>query len=133
MPLMWPPWADRRASMRPVPAASLPLSPALNFSLQGVLERVDRMDRSVSALVALRHALGAAIRPLTNLFTYTTRSGIAAGLRRKGGLGFLPRSVSDEELFYQSLTLSGKTVYDVGSYEGIFSLFAARAVGEGGR
>jgi FkbM family methyltransferase len=89
------------------------------------------MDHGVKMSVALQHAFGAAVRPLTNRITYVTRSGIAAGLKRNGGLGFLPRSTSDEERFYQSLDLCGKTVYDVGSYEGIFSLFAARAVGGG--
>jgi FkbM family methyltransferase len=40
--------------------------------------------------------------------------------------------VTDEENFYLALDLAGKVVYDVGSYEGIFSLFAARAVGPDG-
>jgi FkbM family methyltransferase len=73
------------------------------------------------------------IRPLTNYFTYTTRSGMASGLKRKGGMGFMPRRLTEEERFYQSLDLRGKIVYDIGSYEGIFSLFAARAVGPTGR
>lgn len=87
------------------------------------------MDRSLKLSLALRHAFGAAVRPLTDRIIYTTRSGIAAGLKRKGGFGFLSRALTEEEHFYQSLNLSGKTVYDVGSYEGIFSLFAARAIG----
>jgi len=91
------------------------------------------MESSVKMSVALQHAIGAVVRPLTNFITYTTRSGIAAGLKRRGGLGFLPRSMGEEERFYQSLNLVGKTVYDIESYEGIFSLFAARAVGSNGR
>jgi FkbM family methyltransferase len=93
------------------------------------------MDRSISLLGALQHAAAAFVRPLSAHLTYTVRSGIAAGLKRRGGLGFLPRKATKEELFYQSLTddLAGKTVYDIGSYEGIFTLFAARAVGPGGR
>jgi hypothetical protein len=90
------------------------------------------MDRSVMKSVGWLHAFGAAVRPLVDQITYTTRSGIAAGLKRKGGLGFLPRSLSEEELFYQSLNLSGKTVYDVGSYEGIFFLLPHVRLGMAG-
>jgi len=77
-------------------------------------------------------AVGGLSRPLTRHIIYTTRSGIAAGLKRKGGLGFLPRAIGDEERFYLGLDLTGKVVYDIGSYEGIFSMFAARAVGDSG-
>ena len=47
-------------------------------------------------------------------------------------MGFLPRRLTEEERFYQTLDLQGKAVYDIRSYEGIFSLFAARAVGPTG-
>jgi FkbM family methyltransferase len=77
--------------------------------------------------------LASFFRPVTENFSYTTRTGMAAGLKRVGGWGFLPRKVSDEENFFVSLNLSGLVVYDVGSYEGIFSLFAARAVGASGK
>jgi len=77
-------------------------------------------------------AIGGLSRPVTRHITYRTRSGIAAGLKRKGGLGFLPRAISDEERFYLGLNLTGTVVYDIGSYEGIFSMFAARAVGDSG-
>lgn len=90
------------------------------------------MDYGVKRVLAIQRTIVSYMRPVTNYFTYTTRSGIAAGLKRKGGLGFLPRGITEEERFYQSLNLEGKTVYDIGSYEGIFSLFAARAVGPTG-
>jgi FkbM family methyltransferase len=90
------------------------------------------MDRFIDLPTAVMRAVGGLTRPLTRHIMYTTRSGIAAGLKRKGGLGFLPRGVTDEERFYLALDLKGKVVYDIGSYEGIFSLFAARAVGKGG-
>ena len=90
------------------------------------------MDRFIHLPTAVIRAIGGLSRPLTRNITYTTRSGIAAGLKRKGGLGFLPRTVSDEERFYLGLNLTGKVIYDIGSYEGIFSMFAARAVGDGG-
>ncbi|HUK43132.1 MAG TPA: FkbM family methyltransferase [Candidatus Bathyarchaeia archaeon] len=90
------------------------------------------MDRFIDLPTAVMRAIGGLTRPMTRHITYTTRSGIAAGLKRKGGLGFLPRAVSDEERFYLRLDLTGKVVYDIGSYEGIFSMFAARAVGDAG-
>ena len=90
------------------------------------------MDKGISRSTAYLHALGALTRPVIDRITYTTRSGIAAGLKRRGGYGFIPRQMSDEERFYLSLELTGKTIYDVGSYEGIFSLFAARAIGHTG-
>jgi FkbM family methyltransferase len=90
------------------------------------------MDRFIDLPTAVMRAVGGLSRPLTRHITYINRSGIAAGLKRKGGLGFFPRAVSDEERFYLGLNLTGKVVYDIGSYEGIFSMFAARAVGDGG-
>ena len=87
------------------------------------------MEKALPFKTALVHAIGGFLRPFTERISYVTRSGMASGLRRSGGLGFLSRPISDEEKFYQSLDLAGKVVYDVGSYEGIFSLFAARAVG----
>jgi FkbM family methyltransferase len=90
------------------------------------------MDRFIDLPTAVMRAVGGLSRPLTRHITYTNRSGIAAGLKRKGGLGFFPRAVTDEERFYLGLKLNGKVVYDIGSYEGIFSMFAARAVGDSG-
>jgi FkbM family methyltransferase len=78
------------------------------------------------------HRLAAYTRPITDRFTYRTRSGMAKGLKRSGGYGFLPRKLSDEERFFLSLDLAGKVFYDVGSFEGIVSLFAANAIGPNG-
>jgi FkbM family methyltransferase len=90
------------------------------------------MDHSLPISKAILRATGILTRPVTERISYTTRSGIAAGLKRIGGYGFLPRALTEEEQFYRSLDLAGKVVYDVGSYDGIFSLFAARAVGPDG-
>src|SRR5207245_1289668 len=38
-----------------------------------------------------------------------------------------------EEAFIERLDLAGQTVYDVGGYEGIFTLFFARRIGVRGR
>lgn len=65
-------------------------------------------------------------------FTYTIRHGLAAGMRRKGGLGFLPIPVDEtlETRFLRSLNLAGKTVYDIGGFEGVLTLFFARKARE---
>src|SRR4051812_16352239 len=71
--------------------------------------------------------------------TYTVRHGLAKGLKRKGGLAFLPAALADtsgreaEERFLLGLELEGQTVYDVGGDQGIYTLFFARRVGAAGR
>lgn len=63
---------------------------------------------------------------------YTCRHGLLKGLRRRGGLGWLPAflssSVENDELrFWRSLNLTGRVVYDVGSYHGLLALYFAKA------
>jgi FkbM family methyltransferase len=71
--------------------------------------------------------------------TYTVRHGLATGLRRRGGLAFLPAAIAstperfEEESFLLSLSLEGQTVYDVGGDQGIYTVFFARKVGGHGR
>ncbi len=65
-------------------------------------------------------------------FEYTVRHGLISGMKRKGGLGFLPaalvrpRQSSAEEVFLQSLNLKDKVVYDIGAFQGVMTLFFAR-------
>jgi FkbM family methyltransferase len=65
-------------------------------------------------------------------FTYTVRHGLIKGMKRKGGLGFLPEVFSrsapqdPEAAFLQSLDFRGKVVYDIGAFQGILTLFFAR-------
>jgi FkbM family methyltransferase len=75
------------------------------------------------------------LRPFlrSGAWTYTIRQGVAAGLVRKGGLGFIPRSLSLEERFLLDLDWEGQTVYDIGGYEGVFTLFFSKSVGPAGR
>jgi FkbM family methyltransferase len=76
------------------------------------------------------------LRPVLSNHVYTIRRGIAKGLKRKGGFGFIPgklASSSEEEKFLASLNLTGNTVYDIGGYQGVFTMFFARAVGDRGR
>jgi FkbM family methyltransferase len=72
-------------------------------------------------MASLTIALGRITRPLTDKLIYTARCGVAKGLRRRGGLGWLPRGESDEERFVRELDVAGKVVYDVGSFEGLFT------------
>jgi FkbM family methyltransferase len=83
----------------------------------------------------LRRAVIATLQPLVADRVYTVRNGLARGLRRRGGLGFVPNwgASSPEERFFERLALEGQTVYDVGGYEGVITLFFARRVGPEGR
>ncbi|MGH9500211.1 MAG: FkbM family methyltransferase [Terriglobales bacterium] len=80
---------------------------------------------------SLKHRIIAWISShLFDHITYTARHGLIRGMKRKGGLGWLPASVSGsvetrEHQFWQSLDLSGKTVYDVGAFHGLLTLFFA--------
>jgi len=65
-----------------------------------------------------------------NLFdhvTYTVPNGLNRGLRRRGGLGWLPiERDTPESLFWKSLDLHGKVVYDIGAFHGLLTIFFAR-------
>lgn len=64
--------------------------------------------------------------------TYTVRHGLIQGMKRKGGMGFLPAAFLSggahrpEEEFFRSLSLAGKVVFDIGAFHGIMTLFFAR-------
>ena len=63
----------------------------------------------------------------------TIRNGPARKLKRKFGLGSKPKlTLTKEEKFVMGLNFEGKTVFDIGAYIGIFTLFFARSVGESG-
>jgi FkbM family methyltransferase len=66
-----------------------------------------------------------------NLFdsvTYTVRNGLNKGLRRRGGLGWLPFESNDtpELRFWKELDLDGKVVYDIGAFHGLLTIYFAR-------
>jgi len=74
----------------------------------------------------LRHMVVAFLsQKLFGNYTYTIRHGLASGMRRKGGLGFLPVKSGEtaETEFLRNLSLRGKVVYDVGAFEGLITLF----------
>lgn len=75
------------------------------------------------------------LTPVVGRFRYTIRRGPARGLRREGGFDFLPERIrpsSPEERFLVELPLEGRTVYDVGAWEGTTALALARRVGPSG-
>lgn len=79
-----------------------------------------------------RSAVISAVSQALDGITYTQRHGLISGMRRRGGLGFLPTwAVGAEErtpelLFLKSLDLRGKVVYDVGAFQGLLTLYFAR-------
>ena len=83
----------------------------------------------------MKRAVIATLQPFVADRVYVVRHGLAKGLKRRGGLGFVPQMgrLSLEETFLEGLDLAGQTVYDIGGYEGVFTLFFARRVGPSGR
>jgi len=74
------------------------------------------------------------LEPLLKNCIFTMRMGLAKGLKRRYGFGFKPKfSITEEDKFLMSLDLKGKTVFDVGGYVGLHTMFFARAVGETGK
>jgi FkbM family methyltransferase len=66
-----------------------------------------------------------------NLFdhvTYTVRNGLNQGLKRRGGLGWIPMEATNtpEHKFWKALDLRGKVVYDIGAFHGLLTLYFAR-------
>ncbi|HJQ22780.1 MAG TPA: FkbM family methyltransferase [Blastocatellia bacterium] len=91
--------------------------------------------------MSIKRALVSRINQLAvvDRHVYTVRYGPARGLKRQGGMGWLPAFVprghewEAEEAFLEQINWSGLTVYDVGGDQGIFTLFLARHVGLAGR
>jgi FkbM family methyltransferase len=77
--------------------------------------------------------------PIIDHLVYTAKHGPARGLRRQGGMGWLPtffprtHEWDAEEVFIAGLDWRGLTVYDVGGDQGLFTLFFAHSVGETGQ
>jgi len=92
----------------------------------------DRDDQPFSHY-NLRHKIISWIsRTLFDSLTYTVRRGLLKGMRRKGGLAWIPAIGGDfprtpEEKFFSTLNVSGKVVFDVGAFEGLLTLFLARS------
>jgi len=87
-----------------------------------------------------RKAIGLINRvSLVDRLVYTAKHGPARGLKRQGGMGWLPSFVprmhewDAEEAFLAGLEWRDLTVYDVGGDQGLFTLFFAHRVGAAGR
>jgi FkbM family methyltransferase len=81
---------------------------------------------------SLRHrAIAWVSRHLFDRLTYTVRHGLIRGMRRRGGLGWMPVGAqTQEEMFWRGLPLKGLVIYDVGAYHGILTLFFASRGGQ---
>ena len=75
---------------------------------------------------------------------YRARHGIARGLKQIGGIGLIlpgflqeapeyPEFAGLEEAFLRGLDYEGQTIYDVGAFQGILTLFFAQQAGDRGR
>jgi FkbM family methyltransferase len=69
-----------------------------------------------------------------NLFdniTYTSRHGLIKGMKRKGGLGWLPGfmepPITPEHTFWLNHDLKDLVVYDIGAFHGLLTLLFARS------
>ncbi|MEJ2557598.1 MAG: FkbM family methyltransferase [Anaerolineae bacterium] len=82
----------------------------------------------------VQSTLPSLLAPFLENQVYVQRTGLMAGLKRRGGFGFLPlkKALTREHTFLKSLDFKGETVYDVGGHIGLISMFFARAVGETG-
>lgn len=83
----------------------------------------------------MRDEIVTRLEKLTKNKVYTARAGIVKGLKRRGGLGFIPKwsRLPVDERFLQDLSLHGQVVYDVGGFVGLMTIFFARAVGPTGK
>jgi FkbM family methyltransferase len=83
------------------------------------------MSTHLTTHYTLKHRIIAAVSHWFDGYTYTVRHGLLRGMKRKGGLGFLPIGTSDtaESRFFRQLQLSGRVVYDIGGFEGLVTLF----------
>jgi FkbM family methyltransferase len=87
------------------------------------------MESYRKAHYTLRHRVIASLSQRLDGITYTQRHGLIRGMRRQGGLGFLPAVLAGgdhetaEHRFLRQLDLTGKTVYEIGAFQGILTLF----------
>src|SRR2546430_17325018 len=70
-------------------------------------------------------------RTLFDDLTYTVRHGLLKGMKRRGGLSWIPNiggffKETPEHRFFCSLHVQSKVVFDVGAFEGLITLFFAR-------
>jgi FkbM family methyltransferase len=78
--------------------------------------------------------LASALKPILRNQVYVARGNrLTAGLKHRGGFGFVPKkSLTREHMFLKGLNFRDKTIYDVGGHIGRLTLFFARETGETG-
>lgn len=87
------------------------------------------MESYRKAHYTLRHRVIASLSQRLDGITYTQRHGLIRGMRRQGGLGFLPALLAGgnhetaEHRFLRALDLRDKVVYEIGAFQGILTLF----------
>ena len=87
------------------------------------------MENYRKAHYKLRHRVIASLSQRLDGITYTQRHGLIRGMRRQGGLGFLPALLAGgnhetaEHRFLRQLDLRDKVVYEIGAFQGILTLF----------
>jgi FkbM family methyltransferase len=80
---------------------------------------------------SLKHRLVSWVsRTIFDRYSYTVGHGLLRGMKRKGGLGWLPERIAGgtetaEIRFWRTLDLQDQVVYDIGAFEGLLSLFFA--------
>ncbi len=62
---------------------------------------------------------------------YTVRHGLLKGMKRKGGLAWVPEFVAGstktpEHMFWKNLDLKDLVIYDVGAFQGLLTLYFAK-------
>ena len=70
-------------------------------------------------------------RTLFGNLTYTVRHGPLKGMKRSGGLGWIPElggssAQLPQDRFFAGVDMSGKVVFDIGAFEGLLTLLFAR-------
>ena len=98
--------------------------------IQVILNFSGSMSSSASSPeYSLRHRMISWVsQTLFDHMTYTVRNGLNKGLRRRGGLGWVPweTTATPEVLFWKNLDLRGRVVYDIGAFHGLLTIFFAR-------
>ena len=87
------------------------------------------MESYRKAHYTLRHRVIASLSQRLDGIIYTQRHGLIRGMKRRGGLGFLPALLAGgstetaEHRFLRELDLRDKVVYEIGAFQGILTLF----------
>jgi len=67
-------------------------------------------------------------------FVYTSRHGLIKGMKRRGGLGWLPAFVepaaTPEHAFWTNQNFANRVVYDIGAFHGLLTLLFARTASQ---